>query len=202
MAKNNGIENQEPEINEEKQPSSFELIWKLGFEEIDGWAQQFNKQDELFLEAVKNYVDRVKRNQENIQAITDQFGKELKNWEKTAREELLATTTTLQHFYPVNSYEEINQVVDDIQTKTTSLLGTPARALAGGQALDQYLTTVEKYISFRKVGREKYTESVKKTTNILYENQKLVMNLFTKQMNSAIFPFQKYLKNATETSQS
>ncbi len=202
MAKNNGIENQEPELNEEKQPSSFELIWKLGFEEIDGWAQQFNKQDELFLEAVKNYVDRVKRNQENIQAIADQFGKELKNWEKTAREELLATTTTLQHFYPVNSYEEINQVVDDIQTKTTSLLGTPARALAGGQALDQYLATVEKYISYRKNGREKYIESVKKTTNVLYENQKLVMNLFTKQMNSAIFPFQKYLKNATETTKS
>lgn len=192
-------ENQESEVSGDKQLSSLDLIWKIGMDEVDSWADRFNKVDDIFLASVYNFVERVKRNQGNFQEITEQFSKELKTWEKTAREELLVTTTALQHFFPVKSYEEINQIIDDIQKKTSSLLLTPVKSLGSGQALDKYAAAVEQYLSLRKNAREKYFESVKKTTNILYENQKLFVNLFTKQMKSAIFPFQKYMKNATET---
>lgn len=192
------VENQE--ANQEEQQSSIDLMWKLGFDELDTWAERFNKRDQLFLEAAKNYVESVKRNQENINTITEQFNKELKDWEKTAREELLVTTTTLQNFFPIKSYEEINQVVDDIQNKTTSLFLTPMRALTSGQAMEKYLETVEQYISFRKKGREKYIDSVKKTSNVLYENQKVFVNLFSKQVTTAFFPFQKYMKSVTDFS--
>ena len=189
------IENQE---NKENQLSSFELIWRAAYEEVDEWAGRLNRSDELFLNATKKFVESIKRNQENSQAITEQFKKELLEWEKYAREELLMTTTTVQHFFPVKSYEEINQVVDDIQNKTTSLFTTPIRALTTGQALDKYLDSVEQYLSFRKRSREKYIESVKSTTNILYENQKIFVNLFEKQVKSTLLPFQQYMKNASE----
>ncbi|WP_045516406.1 hypothetical protein [Neobacillus niacini] len=181
------------------QLSSFELMWRAAYEEVDEWAGRLNHHDDLFLNATKQYVERIKRNQENSKAITEQFRRELLEWEKYAREELLMTTTTIQHFFPVKSYEEINQVVDDIQNKTTSLLSTPIRTLTNGQALDKYLDTVEQYISFRKKSREKYIEGVKSTTNILYENQKIFVNLFEKQVKSALLPFQQYMKNATES---
>jgi hypothetical protein len=193
------VENQESEVYSEKQLSSLDLIWKIGLDEVDAWAERFNKVDDIFLASVYNFVERVKRNQENLQEITEQFSKELKTWEKTAREEVLVTTTALQHFFPVKSYEEINQVVDDIQKKSTSLLLTPFRSLSSGQALDKYVAAVEQYLSLRKQTREKYFDSVKKTTNILYENQKLFLNLFTKQVKTAIFPFQKYMKNVSES---
>lgn len=193
---------QETAANGEKQLSSLELIWKLGFDELDAWAERYNKRDELFLEAVKNYVKTIKRNQENVKAVSEQFTQELKAWEKSAREELLVTTTTLQHFFPVKSFENINEVVDDIQTKTTSILLTPFRSVNSSQALDKYLETVEKYLAVRKNGREKYIESVKKTTNIVYENQKVFVDLFSKQVKSALFPFQKYMKNAVEPTKS
>ncbi|NRD78624.1 hypothetical protein HPT25_14785 [Bacillus sp. BRMEA1] len=193
------VENQENEIYSEKQLSSLDLIWKIGFDELDAWADRFNKRDDIFLASVYNYVEKVKQNQENLQEITEQFSKELKNWEKSAREELLVTTTALQHFFPVKSYEEINHVVDDIQMKTTALLLTPVKSLNSGMALDKYVSAVEQYLSLRKNTREKYFESVKKTTKVLYENQKLLMNLFTKQVKTAIFPFQKYMKNAAES---
>ena len=192
----------EVEINVENQLSSLELIWKIGFDELDAWANRFNKRDELFLSAVKNYVESVKRNQENLKAVTEQFDREVKEWEKAAREELLVTTTTLQHFFPVKSYEEINKVVDDIQQKTAALLLTPVKALTGGQALDKYLDAVEQYLAFRKKAREKYIDSVKKTTNVLYENQKIFVDLFSKQLKAAIFPFQKFMKNAVESTKS
>ncbi|MGG3469873.1 hypothetical protein ABES02_20605 [Neobacillus pocheonensis] len=194
------VENQEAEIQPEEQLSSFDLLWRVGFDELDSWAERYNKRDELFLAEAKNYVERLRRNQENIKAISEQFNKELKEWEKGAREELLVTTTSLQQFFPIKSYEEINQVVDDIQTKTTSLLLTPFRSLKNGQAIEKYLETLEQYISFRKKGREKYVDSVKKTTNVVYENQKIFANLFAKQVKTAMFPFQQYMKSVSELS--
>lgn len=197
------LENQESEGVQEEQLSSFELIWKLGFDELNAWGERLNYRDEIFLNSARNYVERVRRNQENIKAITEQFSKELREWEKGAREELLMSTTTLQHFFPIKSYEEINRVVDDIQKRTTLLLLNPFQTLTSGQGLDKYLETVEKYISFRKNGREKYIDSVKNTTNVLYENQKIFVNLFSKQVKNTIFPFQKYMNNkSTETANS
>ncbi|WP_040204621.1 hypothetical protein [Neobacillus jeddahensis] len=197
-------EKQESEGGVEKNLSSLDLLWKLGFDELDTWADRFNKQDTRFLEAVKNYVEMVKQNQENVITIAAQFTAELKDWEKAAREELLVTTTSLQQFFPVKSYEEINQVVEDIQDKTAQLLLTPVQALTTGQfqALDKYLETVEQYLAYRKSGREKYIESVKKTTNVLYENQKIFVNLFAKQVKTAMFPFQKYMKSVAEVTKS
>jgi hypothetical protein len=194
------VENQETVVDGEKDLTSLDLVWKLGFNELDAWAERFNKQDELFLETVKNYVEKLKQNQENVITIAAQFGMELKKWEKAAREELLVTTTSLQNFFPVKSYEEINQVVDDIQNKTANLLLTPTQALITGQleALDKYVETVEQYIAHRKNGREKYIESVKKTSNVLFENQKVFVNMLTKQVKTAMLPFQNYMKDVTE----
>lgn len=192
------------ETVEENDLTSLDMLWKLGFDELDAWKERFNKRDERFLESVKGYVDQVKQGQENVITIAAQFSMELKDWEKAAREELLATTTPLQYFFPVKSYEEINRVVDDIQNKTAHLLLTPAQAITTGQlqALDKYVETVEQYVSFRKNAREKYIDSVKKTSNVLYENQKMFVNLFAKQVKSTILPFQKYMKNATELTKS
>ena len=191
-------ETHEAEVTQDEKLSSLELMWKVAFDELDAWADQLNDRDESFLNTARQYVAAVKRNQENIKAISVQFGKELGEWEKSAREELMTTTTSIQLFFPIKSYEEINNVVDEIQNKTNTLLATPFRALTNGKALDKYMETVEQYISFRKSGRQKYIENVKKTTNVLYENQKVMANLFSKQLKSAIFPFQKYMDKTSD----
>lgn len=205
MAEKNEQElNQKSQDAVEKDLTSLDMLWRLGFDELDAWKDRFNKRDERFLESVRNYVEKVKKDQENVVTIAAQFSMELKDWEKAAREELLATTTTLQYFFPVKSYEEINRVVDDIQNKTAHLLLTPAQAITTGQlqAIDKYVETVEQYVAFRKSAREKYIDSVKKTTNVLYENQKMFVNLFAKQVKNTMLPFQKYMKNMTEYSKS
>jgi hypothetical protein len=196
------VENQEFKADHEELQSSFELLWKLGFEELDAWVERLNYRDEVFLNSAKHYAERVKRNQENTKAVTDQFAKELREWEKGAREELLMSTTTLQHFLPIKSYEDINRVVDDFQKRTASLLLSPFQTLTGGQGLDKYMETVEEYISFRKNGRDKYIESVKQTSNVFFENQKIFVNLFSKQVKNTFFPFQKYMNKTTEPANS
>ena len=169
---------------------------------MDEWAETLNEPDELFLNTTKQFVEDIRRNQENGNAISEQFRRELLEWEKYAREELLMTTTTLQQFFPIKSYEEINQVFDDIQHKTTYLLTTPIRALSNGQALDKYIDTVEQCISFRKKSRDEYVKNLKSTTHVLYENQKLFVDQFDKQVKSALFPFQQYIKNVSEPTKS
>jgi hypothetical protein len=180
----------------EKQLSSLDLMWKLGFDELDVWAERFNEQDKRFLETVQHYVEKAKQNQENLFHLAAQFGLELKEWEQSTQEELLMSTTVWQNFFPVKSYEEINQVLGDIQNKSVQAFTSPVQNFTTGQiqALDKLLETVEQYISMRKKGREKYIESLKETTNVLYENQKLFVDGFTKQIKSAILPFQNYLK--------
>ncbi|WML57053.1 hypothetical protein [Neobacillus sp. PS2-9] len=202
--KNEQVLDQKSEDAVEKDLTSLDMLWRLGFDELDAWKDRFNKRDERFLESVRNYVEKIKKDQENVVTIAAQFSMELKDWEKVAREEVLATTTTLQYFFPVKSYEEINRVVDDIQNKTAHLLLTPAQAITTGQlqALDKYVETAEQYVAFRKSAREKYIDSVKKTTNVLYENQKMFVNLFAKQVKNTMLPFQKYMKNMTEYSKS
>lgn len=190
------------EVDQEEQLSSLEMVWKAAFTELDAWAKRFNERDEAFLSATRHYVEMVRRNQDNVNTITEQFNKELSAWEKGAREELLVTTTAIQHFFPIKSYEEINQVVDEIQQRTGSLLTTPIRALTSGQALDKYQAAVEQYMALRKSTREKYIDSVKKTSNVIYENQRVFVNLFANQVKTALFPFQKYMKSPTEPSKS
>ena len=78
------VENQETKVDGEKDLTSLDLLWKLGFNELDALTERFNKRDELFLEAVKNYVEKLKQNQENAITISAQFGMELKEWEKVS----------------------------------------------------------------------------------------------------------------------
>ncbi|MEH7177435.1 hypothetical protein [Neobacillus vireti] len=189
-------------VNKNESVSSYELLWKAAFEQVDAWAEKLNQSDELFLNTTKQFVENMRRSQENGHAITEQFKRELLEWEKYAREELLMATTTIQQFFPITSYEEINQVFDDIQNKTTYLLTTPIRTLMNGQALDKYIDTVEQCISFRKKSREDYVENLKSITNVLYENQKLFVDQLDKQVKSALFPFQQYIKNVTEPTKS
>ncbi|AGK52150.1 hypothetical protein [Bacillus sp. 1NLA3E] len=198
---NLNLENQEVDSNQqsnEGQLSSLGLLWKNAFQELDSWVERLNYHDEVFLNAARKYVERVNQNRENMNLITEQFNRELREWEGTAREELLMTTTSMQQFFPKKSYHEINEVMDDIQNKTTSIFITPIQAISKGETIDKYLETVEQYMALRKDSREQYINNVKQTANVLYENQKVFVNLFTKQLKTAIFPFQKYMEKSSE----
>lgn len=88
--------------------SSLDLLWRYAFHELDQWDKCADRRDEFFLKEVKHFSESVKRNQGNIETIAEQFIKEFTEWEKTARDEFLMSTTILQQFFPNRSYEEIN----------------------------------------------------------------------------------------------
>lgn len=186
-------ENQTQEEQTEQNLSSLELLWSNAYQELDKWAERGNFRDEIFLKAVKDYSESVQRNRDNLKEVTEQFNKELVEWQRTAREEFLMSTTSIQHFFPVKSYEEINQLFDRIQKSTAGILSAPYRAINPDQAIERYVGMVEKYIELRKKGRNEYVNTVKKTTNIVQQNQRVFVNLFSKQVKS-LFPFNKHME--------
>ena len=195
-------ENSDSGGDEKEQLSSLDILWRHAFTELDEWAAHADFRDEVFLKEAMHYVDSLKRNQGNIKMIAEQFNKEFVEWEKAAREEFLMSTTSLQHFFPHRSYEEINEQMDKIQTRTMSILSTPFEAITKNQAMDKYFEFINQYISLRKKGRLQYLKTIKHAADLVYENQKGFVNLFSKQIKTLMFPFNKYLEKTEELTKS
>ncbi|TDL74642.1 hypothetical protein E2R56_10790 [Rhodococcus qingshengii] len=198
-------------LNEEKQDevitvdgekeaslSSLDLLWRYAFQELDEWAKCADHRDEVFLEKVRRFSGSVQRNQGNIKAIAEQFTKEFTEWEKTARDEFLMSTTILQHFFPIQSYEEMNAQMDQGQKRVLSLLSTPYQTIANFQSMEKYEEMIDQYMDLRKKGRSQYIEMVKQAGSPLYEYQKGFVNLFATQFKELIYPLNKYMEKTEE----
>ncbi|WP_223590376.1 hypothetical protein [Neobacillus bataviensis] len=171
--------------------SSLDLLWRYGYQELDEWAKCAEHRDEVFS---KRLSEGVQRNQGNIKAIAEQLTKEFTEWEKTAREQFLMSTTTLHHFFPIQSYEEINAQMDQIQKSVLTPLSNTSQTIANFQAIEKYLEMIDQYMDLRKKGRLQYIQAVKQAGNPIYEFQKGFVNLFTTPFKDLIFPLNKYME--------
>ena len=182
--------------------SSLDMLWNHAFRELDQWAKHADFRDEVFLKEANYFADSIKRNQENMKSVREQFNKEFANWERTAREEFLMSTTALQHLFPKISYEEMNQQFDQIQSRTASILNTPIQMISNIQLMDQYLNMIDQYIAFRKNGRNQYINTIKQAASLIYESQKGFVNLFSGPIKSFMFPLNKFMEKAEDVTKS
>jgi hypothetical protein len=180
------------------QASSLELIWRNAIQELDTWAEQAEYYDQVLLNAVRKYMQRVNQNRENIKVITDQFNSELREWEETARGELLMTTTMIKQLYPKKSYQDINHVMDDIHNKLGNILMTPVNAFSSAQSCERYTGAIEQLIVLRKNSRQQFVENVKQAANVMYGSQKMIVDLFQNQFKTVFFPLHRYLEKSSE----
>jgi hypothetical protein len=182
--------------------SSLDIFWNSKFQELDEWAKCAEHRDEVFLSEVRRFSKSVQRNQGNIKAIVEQFTMEFTEWEKTAREEFLMSTTLLQQFFLYRSYEEMNAQCDQIQNSVLSLLSTPCQIISNSKNMENYLEMIDQSIVLRKKGRLQYIKTVKQAVNPLYEYQKGFVNLVTTQIKELIFPLNKYMEETVEPTKS
>ncbi|QCJ45142.1 hypothetical protein FAY30_08000 [Bacillus sp. S3] len=186
----------------EEQLTSLDLLWKHAFGELDEWSKRADFRDEVFLKEANLFAESVRRNQGNTVQLAAQFYQEFSAWEKTAREEFLMSTTSLQHFFPFKSYEDINAQIDQIQERTLTILAAPCQKIVSTVSMDKYLEMIDQYIALRKKGREQYIKTVKQAGSLIYENQRSFVNLFAKQIKTLMFPLNKYLEKSEELTKS
>ncbi|MEH7308782.1 hypothetical protein V7137_27410, partial [Neobacillus drentensis] len=122
----------------EKNVSSLELIWNQALQNLDAWVERETIREDNLLKTAQLFAENVKRNQSNLKELVNQFSKELSDWEKTSREELLTATINLQTFFPIKSYEEINDNLDKIHNKSSEMISSPLTKLANNEFVDQY----------------------------------------------------------------
>ncbi|MFZ7944248.1 hypothetical protein [Neobacillus sp. 19] len=195
-------ETAETPAENEEQLTSLDLLWKHAFGELDEWSKRADFRDEVFLKEANLFAESVQRNQGNMIELSAQFYQEFSAWEKIAREEFLMSTTSLQHFFPLKSYEDINAQIDQIQERTLTILAAPCQKIVSTMSMDKYLEMIDQYIALRKKGREQYIKTVKQAGSLIYENQKGFVNLFAKQIKTLMFPLNKYLEKSEELTKS
>lgn len=178
--------------------SSLDILWNSKFQELDEWAKCAEHRDEVFLSEVRRISNRFQRSQANLKAITEQFTKEVTQWEKTARDEFLMSTTLLQQFFPNRSYEEINAQFNQIQNSLVSLLRTPSQTISNWQNMENYVEMIDQSIELRKKGRLQYIHNVKQVVNPLYEYQKGFVNMAATQFKELFFTLNKYMEETEE----
>lgn len=199
-----GKQDEETTVDDEMEGSfsSLDLLWTFALQELDQWEKCANRRDEVLLKEVKHFSERIKRNKGNIKAVAEQFTMEFTEWEKTARDGFLMSTTLLQQFFPNRSYEEMNAQFDQIQNSVVSLLSTPCQTFSNWQNMENYLDMINQSINLRKKGRLQYIRNVKQAGNRLYEFQKGFINQFATQFKEQIFPLNKFMEETVEPSKS
>ncbi|MCM2534285.1 hypothetical protein NDK43_20430 [Neobacillus pocheonensis] len=182
----------------EKNVSSLELLWNQAFQNIDAWVEREQVREDNLLKFANLFAANVKQNQENLKELAKQFSIELSNWEKTSREELLTATISLQSFFPIKSYEEINDKLDGFKNVAKTNISSPLNNLVNGQFADKYVSTLEKFIELRRNNRNLFVKNLKGSASIIRTNQSAFLNTITNQVKNVIFPFHKYLERSNE----
>ncbi|WP_045522045.1 hypothetical protein [Neobacillus niacini] len=182
----------------EKNITSLELLWNHAFQNLDDWVEREKIREDNLLKTTKLFAENVKRNQSNLKELVNQFSKELFDWEKTSREELLTATISLQTFFPIKSYEEINDNLDTIHNKSSEIISSPFTNLAKSEYADQYVAAIEKFIEFRRNNRNWYIKNVKETASIIQTNQNKFLKIISKQVRNVFLPFNRYIEQSNE----
>lgn len=182
--------------------ATVDLLWGQALEELDAWDRRESEREEAYVKSFESCIDDVQRRQKNAEEIVKQLTLKLRQWEKSAREEFLTATAAFQYIFPVKSYEEINRVSEDIQDKTAEISSLPLRTLTKEENYNRILESVKSYINLRKKSRTQYVTRIKELSKVIQDNQQNMVQLYTQYAKNMLFPFQKYIEQSKEFTES
>lgn len=185
-----------------KNEAGQEMLLDQSLKQIDRWAKQEEFREELLIQSVKHFGENLKQRQVNTKEVAEQFSKQIQEWEKASREQFLTTMAPLHQLFPTHSFEQINEQLDYVQRTTANIALTPLHQLLKEDFVDGYMSTVEKYVEYRKNSREKYVENVKEASSMIYRNQSALFQMVKSQMKNVFFPLNRFMKQPNEKAQS
>lgn len=169
--------------------SSLDLIWQQVQQELDNWNERTTDREEMFLRSSRHFVENVKRSQDNVKELVKHLSKEQSELERMVHEEFLTATTWMHYFFPVQSYEEMNRVFNNLQKSGKLSVFTDC------ETLEKFMEPVERFVELRRNKRNQFVESLKETAKVIYESQKNIVRLITNQVKIVFFPLQSYIES-------
>lgn len=182
----------------EKNGSFIDQLWNQSIQMIDDWDEGEYFREEVLLQSSIQLAENVIQNQTNAKELINQFKKELFKWEEMSREQLLTSNTVLHNLILINSFEEINNQVDQIKNLSSELLTSPLNNLLKGNYSDSIINTLDNYIEKRRNYRNYYVKNIKETFSIIQKNQITFLNFLTNPIENVFFPFNKYMVLSNE----
>ncbi|MFP7299310.1 hypothetical protein [Neobacillus niacini] len=177
----------------EKNGSFIEQLWNQAIQNIDDWDEGENFREVVLLQSSKRLTENVKQNQSNVSELLNQITKELFELEEMSREQLLTSTTGLHNLTLLNSFEEINNQVDQIKNLSSELLASPLNNLLKSNYSETIINTLYNYTEYSRNYRNLYVNNIKETFSIIQNNQKTFRNLLTNPIKDVFFPLNKYM---------
>lgn len=177
----------------EKNGSLIDQLWNQAIQKIDDWDEDENFREVVLLQTSKRLAENVKQNQTNVSELINQITIELFELEEMSREQLLTSTTGLHNLTLLNSFEEINDQVDQIKNLSSELLTSPLDSLLKGNYSETIINTLDKYIEHRQNVRNLYVKNIKETFSIIQKNQITFINFLTNPLENVFFPLNKYM---------
>jgi hypothetical protein len=182
----------------EKNGSFIDQLWNQSIQMIDDWDKGEYFREEVLLQSSIQLSENVKQNQTNAKELINQFKTELFKWEEMSREQFLTSNTVLHNLILINSFEEINNQVDQIKNLSSEHLTSPLDNLLKGNYFETTINTLDKYIEHRRNERNLYVKNIKETFSIIQKNQITFLNFLTNPIESVFFPFNKYMVLSNE----
>ncbi|MGG1675029.1 hypothetical protein ACIFOT_04665 [Neobacillus sp. NRS-1170] len=186
----------------EKNLLSVEQLWNQTLQKVEAWEEQETMKEERFLQSAMQFADKLQENNSNIKELTNQFSKKLRGWEKTSKEELERFTTPLLSVFPTNSFEEMNNKLDQLWSNTTETSAIPYEKLINGEIGENFVASLEKYIEFRRNNRNMFMKTIKETAAMFQTNQLAFLKAVTSQVENVFFPFNKFIERTMGISNS
>ena len=170
--------------------SSLDLTWQQMQQELDNWNERTTDREEMFLQSSRHFIENVKRSQDNVKELVKHLSKEQRELERMVHEEFLTATTWMHYYFPVQSYEEMNRVFNNLQKNDKVSVFT------NFETLEHFMESVERFVELRRNRRNQFVESLKERQGYL-ESQRNIVQLITNQVRTIFFPLQSYIESSS-----
>ena len=177
--------------NKGNKDSSLDLTWQQMQQELDNWNERATDREEMFLQSPRHFIKNVKRSQNNLKELVKHLSEEQRELERMAHEEFLTATTWMHYFFPIQSYEEMNGVFNNLQKNNKVSVFTNC------ESLEEFMESIERFVELRRNRRNQFVESLKEMAKVIYESQRNIVQLITNQVKTVFFPVQSYIESSS-----
>lgn len=179
--------------NKELSRSSLEFVWDKWLDEFDRLNNQMDKKEKELLNSFDEWLENVKRNEENQKEFIAKIREDQKGWFKYLREEFLTVTSGFRFFTPIMSVEEMDRTLEELEDKVLQSFVSPSSINQSGEVKENAFKALKQYFDYRRETRRSLVKSLKESTEQVKEQQIGLVNMWEKQVKSMLFPYTSFV---------
>jgi hypothetical protein len=183
----------EEKHGEFKVDSSIEFMWNKWLEEFEQVNKQMDQQEKDWLNSFDQWIETMKRNEKSQKDVLLQITNHQKDWMKYVRQEFLTISAGTRYFIPVDSVEETDLKLKELEEKVLRFLNTSFLLDQTKEGRDKAYQALKDYFTYCSENREKVANLLRSSTEEIKRQQMGIVNVWEKQVKNMMFPFTSFI---------